>query len=280
AREGDAESIKVLDFGIAKWREAEGDATPSEAVLGSARYMSPEQARGEEVGRRSDIWSLGVVAYEMLTGQTPFRGANLPDTVMKICAGAFEKPSSILGASYDCFDAVFERALGLDPSTRPETAPELADAFARAAADWKGSATGAVGREGDTATMGATVTAPRTGRARRGGALGVGLVVIASVGAAVAFRVWRSNAERSTLTDPAAPEASATPFVASAAPGSLARSAGEPAASAGALPATASVRPPALHTPPQASAVLPRKKRSPAPARSTDPDFGLSLPAR
>jgi serine/threonine-protein kinase len=88
-------TVKVLDFGLAK-KIAQVPAdmhaptalqTEIGVVMGTAAYMSPELARGEEVGRQSDIWALGVMLYEMLTGELPFKGATSADTL----AGVLER---------------------------------------------------------------------------------------------------------------------------------------------------------------------------------------------
>ncbi|HKZ81015.1 MAG TPA: protein kinase [Pyrinomonadaceae bacterium] len=99
--------VKVLDFGLAKLTEpqtATPDANTRELVrtkpgliLGTCQYMSPEQARGEEVDRRTDIWSLGVVMYEMITGRPPFSGKTTTDllaSILMIEPKSLSEPSS------------------------------------------------------------------------------------------------------------------------------------------------------------------------------------------
>ncbi|HVF46249.1 MAG TPA: serine/threonine-protein kinase, partial [Pyrinomonadaceae bacterium] len=80
--------VKLLDFGLAKanlsMNGGEENKTMPGTVMGSARYMSPEQARGLDVDERTDVWSLGIVLYEMLTGRAPFEGKTATDTIAEV----------------------------------------------------------------------------------------------------------------------------------------------------------------------------------------------------
>ena len=132
------EIAKVLDFGIAKIRSVDGttlsSSTKTGAVLGTPFYMSPEQARGlREIDHRTDLWSLGVIAYKCLIGVLPFDGQSLGDLLVKICTAPLPVPSEARADLPPAFDAWFQRALERDPAARFGSANELADALAFAA---------------------------------------------------------------------------------------------------------------------------------------------------
>ena len=135
--EEDSEDIvKVVDFGIAKFTDGTASATSATrtgAMLGTPFYMSPEQARGlRTVDFRTDLWSLGVVAYECIVGQVPFDGEAVGDLVVKICTAPLPSPSQLASGVPPGFDAWFRRALERDPARRFSSAAELGEALFQA----------------------------------------------------------------------------------------------------------------------------------------------------
>ena len=115
-------TVKILDFGLAKLAGTEG-VTQTGTTVGTVAYMSPEQARGEEVDHRTDIWSLGVVLYEMLSGQPPFRGANL-----LVISGAIQQdaPPALTGDS-SSLSGIVVRSLDKSRSRRYQAVTALLD---------------------------------------------------------------------------------------------------------------------------------------------------------
>jgi len=126
--------VKVLDFGIAKLTErsressAEGgtpEPTTAGAVLGTPRYMSPEQARGNPVDVRTDLFSLGAVLYEMLTGISPFQGDTRNDLIADILRGNPPAISQSVPGVSKGLQAMVERALAKERAQRYQSAEEL-----------------------------------------------------------------------------------------------------------------------------------------------------------
>ncbi|MFY0569632.1 protein kinase domain-containing protein [Archangium lansingense] len=132
ARVDSEEVVKVLDFGLA--RLGAGGATSAEElgrVMGTPRYMSPEQRRGEAwVDHRTDLWALGVVVYRALTGRFPFSADALSELGRSGTISFAEPPSTLVPELGQGVDAFFSRALDPDPSRRFQSARELAAAFA------------------------------------------------------------------------------------------------------------------------------------------------------
>lgn len=131
--EDGSDVVKVVDFGIAKFTDSKGptSATRTGSVLGTPYYMSPEQARGlRTVDHRSDLWSVGVIAYRCITGHLPFEGEAVGDVLVKLCTAALPVPSAIAPDVPPAFDAWFARALSREPEGRFQSAAELSSSLA------------------------------------------------------------------------------------------------------------------------------------------------------
>jgi eukaryotic-like serine/threonine-protein kinase len=125
----DSEVVKLADFGIARATD-QSSITQVGSVLGTAAYLAPEQARGEEAGPRADLYSLGVVAYQLLTGRLPYEANSLSELAIK---QQRQPPASVDELNprvpHELASAI-ALALSLDQEERPETASLLGEAIA------------------------------------------------------------------------------------------------------------------------------------------------------
>lgn len=117
-------TIKVMDFGIARFsREVENFS--SEKTMGSVHYVSPEQASGERTDERSDIYSVGVMMYEMLTGRKPFNGDTAVAVALKHIHDQPVPPSEYVSSIYPGLEEIILHAMEKEPSKRYQSASEM-----------------------------------------------------------------------------------------------------------------------------------------------------------
>src|SRR5437764_530632 len=114
---------KVTDFGIA--RAGASQMTEAGSIIGTAQYLSPEQARGTQVDQTSDLYSLGIVLYELLTGSVPFTGDTPVEIAMKHLSAVPQRPSAMRPEIPHDLDMVVLRALAKDPADRYQSAEEM-----------------------------------------------------------------------------------------------------------------------------------------------------------
>jgi TolB-like protein/Tfp pilus assembly protein PilF len=117
---------KIVDFGLAKL-VTQTKLTRLGTTLGTVRYMSPEQARGEEVDGRSDIWSLGAVLYEMVTGKPSFQGEHEQAIIYSILNETPEAVERLLPGAPKALQRIVRKALAKDPGKRYQRASDMAD---------------------------------------------------------------------------------------------------------------------------------------------------------
>ena len=141
--------VKVVDFGIAR-AIAEAQMTMPGTTLGSVHYFSPEQARGEPATSESDIFSLGIVLYEMLTGSRPWEGDSAASVALARLSGPVPDPALVRGSIPPDLAAITRKALARLPSDRFASAAAMADALesSRTAAGAGAAAAGGGGRGG------------------------------------------------------------------------------------------------------------------------------------
>ena len=140
----DRGAAKIMDFGLARMRVAD-HKTSTGIVLGTPRYMSPEQITGQPVDQRSDIFSLGIVVWEMLTGKRLFSGTEMPQVSHSITYDEHVPPTRINPELPSMLDFVVARALKKDPAVRYQDADEMAADLHTCLAELRGRAGEAVG---------------------------------------------------------------------------------------------------------------------------------------
>jgi serine/threonine protein kinase len=130
--------VKLLDFGLAKLEtDAHRDEADTEAltqagkIVGTLSYMSPEQLRGKEVDARSDLFSLGILVYELATGRHPFPGENAAETISSILRDTPLPCSELTGSRAEGLASILVRCLDKNPDRRYQTAGELREDLAR-----------------------------------------------------------------------------------------------------------------------------------------------------
>jgi tRNA A-37 threonylcarbamoyl transferase component Bud32 len=186
----DHDLIKIVDFGISKINAVTATITSASTVIGTAQYMSPEQARGriDEIDAKSDQFSLALIVYEMLTGRTAFEGESVSSVVYQI---VHEEPPGLddpAGPIPPAVTAVLKRALEKDKARRFPTVKAFADAFEGAAtAPVRVSATTIASQ---TSMLDAGVRVQATSRRRLG--VGVALMGVTLVGVTTVLAVRRA----------------------------------------------------------------------------------------
>jgi serine/threonine protein kinase len=151
ARDGNPDFVKLLDFGLVKALRGDigaAKATIEGTFMGSPAYASPEQSAGKPVDQRSDIYAVGVMLHELITGQLPFLCEHVADLLMKqITAPPPRLPDELLATDIGrAMDAIIQAGLVKDPEQRMLSAAQLGDIFARVAAGDRAALAGIRGR--------------------------------------------------------------------------------------------------------------------------------------
>ncbi|MCD0444367.1 Stk1 family PASTA domain-containing Ser/Thr kinase [Glycomyces sp. A-F 0318] len=204
----DTNQVKVMDFGIAR-ALASGQATMTQtsAVIGTAQYLSPEQARGETVDARSDVYAVGCVLYELLVGHPPFTGDNPVSVAYQHVREEARPPSELNPAIPASVDAVIMKALAKNPENRYHSAGEMREDLIRAARGQAVMAPAVMSAEARTQIIDADSTAPirpiaTSSSKRRPWLIALGVVLALVAVTAAAWGISRMMNEAAMVTVP------------------------------------------------------------------------------
>ncbi|RZL73285.1 MAG: Stk1 family PASTA domain-containing Ser/Thr kinase, partial [Rhodococcus sp. (in: high G+C Gram-positive bacteria)] len=151
-----AGAVKVMDFGIARAiSDASSPMTQTAAVIGTAQYLSPEQARGEQVDARSDVYSLGCVLFEILTGEPPFKGDSPVAVAYQHVREDPQTPSAVNPDIPRELDSVILKAMSKNPANRYQTAADMRSDLVRVLGGQRPSAPMVMSDEDRTTILGA-----------------------------------------------------------------------------------------------------------------------------
>jgi len=134
--EAPEDRVKILDFGLARAAAQEAGLTQQGAILGTPAYMAPEQARGDPVDARSDLFSLGVVLYRLCSGQLPFQGKDTVSTLMEVALHQPAPPIQLNGDLPQELSDLVMRLLEKNPNQRSGTADEVVQALQTLEKKW------------------------------------------------------------------------------------------------------------------------------------------------
>ncbi|MET0622464.1 MAG: protein kinase [Pyrinomonadaceae bacterium] len=215
----DAEGrVKVLDFGLAKYTRPfsgdAGDGADTESVhtvpgmlMGTIAYMSPEQARGLAVDARTDVWSLGVVLYEMLAGRAPFVGQTPSDVLAAVLEREPERLAKEGSGVPDGLQRIVGKALQKDREKRYQTSGELALDLENLRRELEAGAGSGRVTPGSTAVRKSPPAAARATRNRSATVLVVAAVLLLAAAAIIGAWAWRSPNPVTNATTPTTPDA-------------------------------------------------------------------------
>ncbi|MGH2905519.1 MAG: PASTA domain-containing protein [Solirubrobacterales bacterium] len=188
-------NVKVTDFGIAH-NPVAGDITQTGQMVGTAQYISPEQAQGKPVSSASDLYSVGVVLFEMLTGKVPFDGESSVAIALKHINEQPPRPSSVVPTVPPAYDAVVMKAMAKSPVERYASADEFASALENAR-DGLGEAPGKTEIRSAPTVAAAAATTPddEAAKKRRRNWIIAGCTIAAIVIAALLYFLLIGNKE-------------------------------------------------------------------------------------